>query len=249
MRWYARFFLGVVIGASFVFFAAQVLGIVPTEINYCGDHKANYENCPTHYLVFIPLIWMTDHLDVVATIVTAIATAYIAKFTITLAKVGNRQIADTRILERAFISVEPGGTRPYAGEDDRVACDIIINNAGNLVAKNVSWIIEREYSREWKRTNFPFDKTKLVGDIVIAAKGKIRKGALPTNREAFDAAKDAPRDRAWLYVWGRVAYHDGFRAGRYIDFCHRYSLRGADGYKILEENGRYHEYGNQTDES
>jgi hypothetical protein len=44
-------------------------------------------------------------LNVIFSAITAVATAILAKFTITLAKVGNRQIADTRILQRAYIAV------------------------------------------------------------------------------------------------------------------------------------------------
>ena len=56
-------------------------------------------------------------------------------------------------------------------------------------------------------------------------------------------------DKAWLYVWGKVTYHDGFNRGRFIAFCHRYNLYGATEYGIPARNGRYHEHGNRTDES
>ena len=90
---------------------------MPTQINYCGGHETNQEDCPTHYLVFIPLIWVIDHLDVVAAIVMAIATAYIATFTIVLSNIGKQQANDAQIVQRAFISVEPGGA--FSGQFER----------------------------------------------------------------------------------------------------------------------------------
>jgi hypothetical protein len=44
-----------------------------------------------------------------AIIGSAVASAVVAVFTIVLAFVGRRQIADTRILQRAYLSVEPRG--------------------------------------------------------------------------------------------------------------------------------------------
>jgi hypothetical protein len=44
-----------------------------------------------------------------AIVASAVATAVVAVFAIVLACVGRRQIADTRILQRAYLSVEPRG--------------------------------------------------------------------------------------------------------------------------------------------
>ena len=44
-----------------------------------------------------------------AAIASAVAAAIVAVFTIVLAGVGRRQIADTRILQRAYLSAEPKG--------------------------------------------------------------------------------------------------------------------------------------------
>jgi hypothetical protein len=155
----------------------------------------------------------------------------------------------TKRLQRAFIAVEPGGIRPYGGDDDRIACDIRITNAGNMPASHVAWAIEREYSRDGYRKEFLIIK-KSAGDIVIAPKSSATKGGDPTNKKDFDEYRvNAERDRAWLYVWGKVTYHDGFQPGRYIRFCHRYNLRGECGYAISVKRARYHEWGNHTDEA
>jgi hypothetical protein len=194
--------------------------------------------------------WVTDHATVLSAVISAIAAGLVACFTIVLARVGRQQISDTKILQRAYLSVVPGGIRPFAGmNEDRIACDIIICNAGNLPARKVSWFIDKKYSEDAYEADFQLGESSLVGDIVIAPRGEVRKGASPTNKKVFaERVGTAQPYRAWLYVWGRVAYHDGFRGGRFIDFCHRYNLHGASAFEIPAVNGRHHESGNKTDE-
>jgi len=196
------------------------------------------------------LIWTTDHATVLSAAISTIAAAVIAGFTIVLAGVGRRQISDTRILQRAYLSVTPAGIRPFGSDDDdRIACDILICNAGNLPARNVSWFIDKKYSEDAQEADFPIPNDVQSGDIVIAPRGEVRKGSKPTDKKIFVEKRDFGQpDRAWLYIWGRVTYHDGFKGGRYIDFCHRYNLRGARGFEIPAANGRHHERGNKTDE-
>jgi hypothetical protein len=164
---------------------------------------------------------------------------------------GIRQYLDTRILQRAYISVEPGGVTPFVGDDNRIACNVFIYNAGNLPAHDMSWDIRATYSTDAREEKvFKWNELIRFGKIVLAPKSRFRKGADPTTREEFDKCRiGAEKNKAWLYVWGRITYNDGFRADRWIEFCHRYNLRGTKEYRIPEENGRYHEYGNRTDES
>lgn len=162
-----------------------------------------------------------------------------------------QQSKDTEIIQRAYISVEPGGMKPFegSGTDDRVACNIVINNAGNLPARKLSWVINRAFSADAYRKDFQITGVE-VGNIVLAPKVVAVKGANSVQTAEFDdAAEGAKPDQAWLYVWGRISYHDGFRDGRWTEFCHRYNLLGAIDYIVPKDNGRYHEYGNQTDET
>jgi hypothetical protein len=160
-----------------------------------------------------------------------------------------RRSEELRIIERAFIGVEPGGIRPFEGEDERIACDVIIVNAGNLPARSVRWAIDRKFSEDPDESDFPIDETKLSGGIVIAPKGRAPKGTAPVLKDVFREKRDSAKpDRGWLYVWGLITYHDGFNAGRHINFCHRYNLRGERGLAISAEKARYHERGNSTDD-
>jgi hypothetical protein len=217
-----------------------------------GLTMRRYTKCLLGFVVGAALVFVAAyHLDIAATIVTATATVYIARFTIVLAEVGNRQIKDTRILERAYVSVEPGGIKPFIGQGamDRIACNIFIHNAGNLPASKLSWVIRRGFSRDPFKKDFPITVPE-VGDIIIAPKVKVPKGADAVSKADLDEMTDrAEPDTAWLYVWGRVSYNDGFRGGRWTQFCHRYNLLGAVDNAVPMGNGRYHENGNRTDES
>jgi|SRR5581483_5241561 len=173
---------------------------------------------------------------------TAIGTLVLAFFTFVLSR-------DARRTQRAFIAVEPGGIRPFEGNDRRIACDIIITNAGNLPARHVSWLIRRKFSTDAFESDFPINDRELVGDIVIAPRVPARKGGPPLDKDEFRQKREtAEEDRGWLYVWGIIQYHDGFVPNRQIRFCHRYNLRGESGMAITADKARYHEHGNSTEE-
>lgn len=227
-------------------------GCIVDPKNY-GDYQGD-DQCPTFHVFLI--VSVTRILAAIGhDWVLAIATAVIAWLTITLAKVGRQQIADTRILQRAYISAEPGGITPFEDTlvskipEKRIACNIVIYNAGNLPATHVAWFISKKFSGDPELPESLLQIENPKGNIVIAPNTRTKKGSKPANREEFDAIRnDAEEDKAWLYVFGKITYHDGFRDGRWITFCHRYNLRGARGYDIPEANGRYHEQGNRTDE-
>jgi hypothetical protein len=67
----------------------------------------------------------------------------------------NAQQTDTRIIQRAYLSVEPGGLQPLVDGSPRLVCTVIIRNAGNLPARDVSWYIDREIVSEDDHDIFP----------------------------------------------------------------------------------------------
>jgi hypothetical protein len=124
-------------------------------------------------------------------------------------------------------------------------------NSGNLPASNVSWEIRRDLIRDDAfrppRVNLSVRNTN-----IIPARGRIRKGGPFLDTKEFEQFRsDRPNESCWLYVWGRVSYHDGFKDGRRIEFCHRYYLGGTEkfGLNISPSQGRQHEFGNRTDQS
>jgi hypothetical protein len=77
------------------------------------------------------LIW--DKISLFHNEILAIATIFIAAFTIILACVARRQIKDTRILQRAYIVAEPYGIDTFT-DGKRVVGYTGIRNAGRLPA-------------------------------------------------------------------------------------------------------------------
>jgi len=73
--------------------------------------------------------------------ILAIATVIIAIYTVVLARVARRQTKDTRILQRAYLSVLPGGIHILNDRMTGVA-HIDIHNGGNLPATRTKWFID-----------------------------------------------------------------------------------------------------------
>lgn len=164
--------------------------------------------------------------------------------------VGLRQFWDSRVLQRAYLSVSPAGIEPFRSLDGRLSCDLYFENSGNLPAQDVSWFIDQKFSTDSNLSEFPIDENKFVGNNLIPPHGRIRKGGPAINSaelDAFRGLQQGKPDSCWLYVWGRVRYVDGFNNRRWIDFCYRYYLAGTS-WTIGPEHGRQHEYGNRTDE-
>ena len=84
--------------------------------------------------VVLPLLhyfgdgWVT----ITSTIVTATAGAVVAAFTVVLANVGKQQVADTRILQRAYLSVEPRGIVTHT--NGLLIGQVAFKNVGKLPA-------------------------------------------------------------------------------------------------------------------
>lgn len=169
---------------------------------------------------------------------------------------------DTRILQRAYIAVEPRGIHLKLNGSDVIG-HIGMRNAGHLPARDVSWFINVKHSLsgDEPETFFPLDDGK--GSIVIAPAAVSTRGsrlsislqALLTDCGANASGEKAVETDLWLYVWGSVRYNDGFNRMRATDFCHRYPWKmrgnGTSGplghYEIASEFARDHEHGNDAD--
>jgi hypothetical protein len=159
----------------------------------------------------------------------------------------NRQEKDTEILQRAYLSVEPGGIHRFLDNSERFSCEVVIHNAGNLPAKNVAWFIDRAADASNERKNFEIGV--LEGRILLVAKGRSRKSGryLNTTDLLQITDLDSGKTERWLYVWGRVNYEDGFGEERHTLFCHRYHLGALNISKGIDAHaGRYHQHGNDA---
>jgi hypothetical protein len=162
------------------------------------------------------------------------------------------QASDTRILQRAYISIEPGG---IGASDDETRChpNIIIRNAGNLPARHVKWVIEWVTDQDNRRTNLPVDETAAGGDTTLPPKAEMTQGGkeIPVG----PGQNEIRQQRGlYLYVWGTVFYEDGFGENRFTRFCHRYNCRNLErlvenrriGKFIDKEYARFNRVGNDA---
>lgn len=166
--------------------------------------------------------------------------------------VGVQQYRDTRILERAFISVNLGGLT--TDTFDHVIGRVIFENTGRLPAMRFRWRI-----KICPHTGGDFIAPKISSED-LEANAVVPVGAKWT----MGSGACTPRpEHAWeyVYVWSRVEYTDGFGRSRFTNFCHRYSwavrkrtiAMWADqpGSSVIDQvsasDGRFHKNGNESD--
>lgn len=173
-------------------------------------------------------------------------------------RIGVRQSKETKILQRAYVSVEPLGVR-LMRDGSHLIGHASIKNAGNLPATNLSWWINIKHSTTGEEADFPIGQTK--GNIVVAPHSETTRGSdnslvLPDLLTASNAGNIERHNEnpLFIYVWGVVRYHDGFTADRSTQFCHRYNwinrpeIVTADNtqYELDKEFSRLHTDGNAT---
>jgi hypothetical protein len=192
--------------------------------------------------------------------VLAFGTLMIALFTLTLwrstnklweaaTKTAKAQSDDTRILQRAYVSVVPLGITPY-NLRDFYGCHVGFHNSGNLPATHVRWFMRRKVSTDPERDFFPINKRRFEGDLIIAQRITAPKGAFGISKRFIERFNKGNNGRnRFVYVWGEVRYIDGFGRERWTRFCHRYNLAAFNPISGIYDNAaRYHEHGNHTDE-
>lgn len=224
---------------ALIAFSVWLLVILPI---YHGMHGA----CSAKEIEIFGF-WEKARCDPVAafTLVLAAFTAVLAVSTIGLWIATDRGVRnqrnDTRILQRAYISVEPSGILPM--NDGRMNAHYVIRNAGRLPARSVRWFAYLKESTWQGETNFPISESDLYGNNVLAAGAGMTHGTGSTELTG-----------GYVYVWGIVRYDDGFGEQRFTKFCHRYNTRARQPYPgervhIPSSSGRHHGWGNSTDET
>jgi hypothetical protein len=188
----------------------------------------------------------------VFTAVLALATIGLMIATIVLGIITARgirnQTLDTRILQRAYISAEPGGVSPFLPRDlaapptnQTFVGHAGFRNAGRLPARNVQWYMDAEYA-----TNPNYEPVRfgeLTGKNVISPGEAMTQGSIE---------RDIAERVGYFFVWGKIVYDDGFGEERETIFCHRYNCRrlerGTNGgfFRIRSRYGRHHDKGNDA---
>jgi hypothetical protein len=162
--------------------------------------------------------------------------------------VGIQQYRDTRILQRAYVGVNPSGIE--TDTFGQLIGHVVFENAGHLPARDFYWGIKIDSANigDWLPGKLIIADLEGVAVLPVGAKWKMGSGACdPRPRERWEYA----------YVWGRVEYTDGFGQRRFTNFCHRYPWAkrgwsgGAEGV-IREEwvdvdHARFHKFGNDAD--
>ena len=216
--------------------------------------------CATDNVSRFTLCKIAVFLDGIAVSIAALATVAIAFVTWALFRTSSKQNELTRILQRAYITVDPLGIKLRI-QETRIMGFVGIKNAGNLPAEHVNWSTGICYSTDNSISDFP-PLSQQVGDVICAPGTVMSHGTRDTILVSdIQAAANTGAEKwesgeteIFVYVYGRVEYHDGFRGGRSIEFCHRYNWlnRGrasAAKFCISKRNARYHKHGNRTDES
>jgi hypothetical protein len=154
--------------------------------------------------------------------ITAVATGFIALFTIALFWVGWLQRADTKIIQRAYLNAKPKGI--VTSTSGNLLGHVAFKNVGKLPATEFISVVMNVvvHHGNWATptlTDSAFRDDKDPGLIPIGAGVPEGSGGI-TMGEIEDA--ELPDDKKYLYVWGRAKFKDGFSSGRWINFCHRY---------------------------
>jgi hypothetical protein len=118
------------------------------------------------------------------------------------ATVAETQTKDTRILQRAYLSVEPRGINPMVGQPDLLVAHVKIVNAGNLPARQVKWRIESLFDSDGQLEKFSI-KGKPDGNNVVNPKGEMLQG----NDDFISRAKMLlEKDTVRRHVGSKTAY-------------------------------------------
>ena len=188
--------------------------------------------------------WLRAHHDAIG----AFSALAVAAFTAALTYLAIRQTLDSRIIQRAYVTVAPGGVKLWSTRD-KLLSHLIIQNGGNLPATKVRWFSKIEVDTESQRSWFPIDKDELDGDHTIPAKGELIFGSPGITLQDVLAERDT-KPSCYIYVWGLVCYENGFGKSDEIIFCHRYDYMQTrtrapsepNLYELAPDLGRHHQY-------
>ncbi|MFZ3353479.1 MAG: hypothetical protein WA268_21720 [Xanthobacteraceae bacterium] len=181
-------------------------------------------------------ILLSNSINEISTGLTAIATGFIAWFTIILAGIGRRQSEDSRAVQRAHVFV----WRPESellmhpkGEIYGARLKVIWKNSGATPADHIHALVGTTWVN--KAEDFTFGANGVVHPFVLGPGAEIE--SIPTqigNPLAF------LNHQGHTFFWGIVNYRDVFPKSRnhVVEFCFRVTYEGTLG--LPPNNGRIH---------
>jgi hypothetical protein len=251
-----RVSVGILTGIILLLTAAWLSGSTGQICEY--DQSSAQNECASYGLPIYVLVKGGLFLNFYGALIAGLATIAIAAFTYTL-KQSTDQLAqthrataeaqerDTKIIQRAYLAVEPDGIRPMRSDIGKLLGYVTIKNVGHLPARNVSAFVSIKYANGDHYNDFSLGVAD--GSYVVAPGIFLRQGSSSFDKSVINKLS---KDKLFFYVWGAVYYNDGFVYGRHTRFCQRYrwEIFGEPEGRLTApaEDARYHEYGNGTDE-
>jgi hypothetical protein len=191
------------------------------------------------YLIGIwTTFWSWTTHDAVAAYTAVLAISTIGLWFVTARGIRNQR-RDTEIIQRAYLSVEPGGIKEPYDRADRVNGYVICRNRGHLPARKLSWHVRTDTVQQGAE-NFPVGEMSEPRGVVSPGTEMIRQAGTFFTEKLENS----------LFVWGMVTYDDGFGNRRYTKFCHRYYTKpfyGAGTFALPPDAGQIYEDGNDAD--
>jgi len=210
-----------------------MLGWIPTYAEYCEQNPQTYQKECATYNIFLVAIWQVGKaLDATAPAITAIATGFIAWFTLTLKHATDR-LWDAGERQLSHLSeTAQRQLRAYLHVDDVVMSlmnshwnpniQIIVKNYGQTPAYNIiNTFTFRPLVKESDEMMFNLDR---IEPVELADLGPTQKtfstSSMPVNQ--WNELKPILIARAWqFYVFGRLDYHDAFGKARRTEYRYR----------------------------
>ena len=202
---------------SFLIFAFFLLAAVafglsalePAHGELCEYSEGGKDRqCPTYdfsrYYLFRFFVWLQSHNGVL----TAVATGFIAAFTIILARLAREQHHTTKILQRAFLALLGWKFLSHTAPDDKVwwSMDFTWKNSGVSPAIHARFYTDRYLEDVEMPENFQF-RIGTTNEIFVGPQATIGTGNIGVTAEDLIAVRER---RKFLYFWGRVDYSDIF---------------------------------------
>jgi hypothetical protein len=206
---------------------------------YCNSYsEKEKKNWPQSYFCDLRItdVWI------------AIFSGLLVFVTLGLGWIGYQQRSDSKIVQRAYISINPAGIN--TNTFGQLIGHVVFENGGHLPADDFHWRIKINSTGKGDWVPQRLTSADLEGDAVLPVGAKWKMGS--------GACDPMPKERwEYVFVWGRVEYTDGFQKRRFTDFCHRYPwakhVRGfmesgdfAIPISISVDDARFHKIGNNS---
>lgn len=160
-------------------------------------------------------------------------------------RIESRQSEETRILQRAYISVSPHGVEKIPNKPF-YAFTVDIENVGHLPARKVLLFSASKFTQDRYFKDTKIDETGFEGEGNVIPPGtKIPQGGKWIEEGLFGVEMQRSPEN-FLYIWGEVRYHDGFERSRSTKFCYRYNLAAIRDGWLKPKTARQHIYGNDA---